>query len=167
MEQIEMATDASLDPKTKAAGWAYWIHTSHGNLCHSGVVYSEISDITQCELIAVHRGLQTLSQIKLPQEYRVILYIDNQMAIRLLGESPPSMKRLARNNSELINNCQKLILQHKHLQIRHVKAHVAVTDQSESRYQMHQWCDRNSRLRMREQMERKESSGLLPKSIDN
>lgn len=146
-------TDASFDQKTKIAGWACWIKSTHYKLQDSGLFPDPVDNSSVAELLAIEQALIRLDTLINDQEYLrhemvngILLYIntDSLFAIgAIMGRlRTPKYLELAKRVESMTDIYT--------IDARHVKAH---TKAKNARSYVNEWCDRAAKRHVRQRME--------------
>lgn len=145
-------TDASFDPNTKRAAWAYWIK-SHDQLFKASGVIPTASNSSTAELIGISQAIAKVKSFvesewgeDFPKE-RITLYIntDSTWAISALERKYKNSK-----HQKFVNKILRRIPNFD-IQPRHVKAHNGTAD---ARSWVNDWCDKEAKARLRKSLKK-------------
>lgn len=85
---VTIFCDASFCPKTRAAGWGFWIKTDLHERQGGGAMEVQPADASEAELLAVVNSLfYAVSQGIAVENSRVVFGLDNQWVVHLLNGS--------------------------------------------------------------------------------
>lgn len=150
--KVSVFTDASVQPTTRKAGFAFYIGCKTGKLMKAGKLKTATSDALIAELHCIANALHTLKLSQFTGITKVWLFSDSAMSVDILSgtarEFSDKKKRVVVREIEflMIEICMKngfsLRDVHAFFTIKHIKAHTGKGD----RYsRINAWCDRNAK----------------------
>jgi ribonuclease HI len=146
---ITICTDASFDNDLNVGSWACYIRSDGKLAKHGEVIKTDIQNSTEAERIGVANALWLASQMVDLKKYRIVLYCDNESAMK-----PPrstnktgKKKQRARQQQEFFNkHIHSYLQQALTYDVRHVKGHMDRTKrhQMKARHHIQDWCDKKA-----------------------
>lgn len=149
---ITITTDASHSHQHKVGGYAFRIVSNERRINHSGVFKNPLDNSMQAELMCIANALHAAVKSNIKADLLVIN-----------TDCTGGIKQIKDNKTELANTINNLLAKlketagyQKHF-IKHVKAH---TNSKKSRNQANNWCDKESKKKMRGEVKRKAQKDL-------
>lgn len=147
---ITICTDASYDPDMKVGAWACYIRSGDMIIKESKLITTEIDNSTEAERVGVAAALWIVEQKIDITKYKIILYCDNEAAMKPVRPSNKTGRKKQRAKQQLAFFEKNI---HKHLQralsydVRHVKGHMerSARHRMKKRHYMNDWCDKAAR----------------------
>lgn len=147
-------TDASVDPRSGLAAYAYYIYSDHFLWTASGVLKGKVANSSVAELRALQKALERVDEeVIVRGSVKLQINTDSMWAIQALKGN---VRRSA--HVKFANKVKKMTKGYE-IEVRHVRAH---TDQHSMRHLINNWCDEAARSALR-----KAKSKRYAKTKDN
>lgn len=143
-ETFTINVDASHDPESGRAAWAYLIVHNNVPKTASGVFKGKVPNISMAELLAFERALAYVnSVVKNKQKAELTIHSDNMYTVKIL-DGLADMNRMPFFARAILHH-----LKDYRYQVFHVRAHTFATDEP-SRH--NEWCDQAARKALRDEV---------------
>jgi ribonuclease HI len=136
-------TDASRDPKTGKAAWAYWIRSTNFLFRDSSLYPDSTPNSSIAELFALKAALECVNASvgTMPREMvRLYINTDSQWVLQALRGNVKRSKHLS------LAEAVKDLAEGYELVLRHVKAH---KHKDTPRHWVNDWCDKEAKRLLR------------------
>lgn len=146
---ITICTDASWDNELKIGAWACYIRTN-GKIAKTGALTkADVLNSTEAERIGVANALWIASKMVDLKQYKIILYCDNESAMRPVRPSNKTGQKKQRAKEQLEfyeKNIHKYLQQALTYDVRHVKGHLerSARHKMKTRHYIQDWCDKKA-----------------------
>lgn len=143
---VTINTDASFNHQHKIGGFAFYIRFGNVRIRYAAAFKNPVASAHEAEVLAIGNALHTLlKRTDLVRVYWLVVNSDCKLAMEdiLQGKTPAGKKVKA-----IWTKVRKQLRITKHA-FRHVKAHNGTPD---ARSYVNDWCDRQARKQMREQV---------------
>lgn len=153
---ITICTDASYDPDLKIGTWACYIRSNDRIAKTGAVIKTDVENSTEAERIGVANAMWIASQMVDLSKHRIILYCDNESAMKPTRPSTKTGRKKQRAKMQLEfyeNNIHKYLKQALAYDVRHVKGHMDRTKRHKmlKRHHIQDWCDKKAYGLLKEQ----------------
>lgn len=142
---VTINTDASYHHPSKIGSYAYWIKSDYGVINKYGCFKEVVENNQVAELMAIVNALHALSKSNWECIRRIVINTDCMNVIHYLNGDKSAIKRYDikvkyfKSIGALYFKYKKEYFPDAHIFLRHVKAHVDITD---SRKYVNDWCDK-------------------------
>lgn len=153
--RVNIYTDASWCPDTKAAGYAFRVHHGDFTRTGSGIIRSMPVTSNEAEVMAIANAISSMLSVvgHLPRNARVTIHSDCEAAVRwLLNPKSQMTEGVSENVAKLARQVVRRAIEHGfRIGGQHVKGH---TLNENFKAKANRWCDQEAKRWMR--MKRKE-----------
>lgn len=143
-------TDASFDPNTGAASFAFWIKSTHFVMKGARLINEHVTNSSVAELLGVEAALHYLHDLVAEQQFlsdqlktngiKVYFNTDSMFVLDVMNGRIKSKR-----NAAVIERFRPL-LEDYNCEFRHVKAH---TRKDTARHWVNDWCDKEAKMLMK------------------
>lgn len=139
-------TDASFDPATGTAAWAFWIRSKDHLIKDSGLFPRKVDNSSVAELLALEKALRRVDrEVFTRRTVKLYINTDSKWVIDALQGKVKNSKQLMLIKAVLHST------QGYELELRHVKAH---THTNTARHWVNDWCDKQAKKILRTELGR-------------
>lgn len=140
-------TDASFDPETKTAGWAYWIK-SHDQLFKDSGYMGRVDNPSIAELVTIGKAVDKVREFV--QSEWGENFPEDQIKLYINTDSTWSISAIEGRFRKSKHMSFVRAIQHKlgdfDIEARHVKAHKHTET---ARHWVNDWCDKQAKKQLR------------------
>jgi ribonuclease HI len=147
---ITICTDASFSPHYKVGAWGCYIRVGDKVAKTGAVIKKEVLNSTEAERIGVANALWIASKMIDLKKCRIVLYCDNESAMKPVRPSTKTGAKKQRAKEQLDfyeKNIHKYLQQSLTYDVRHVKGHMdrSSRHKMKARHHIQDWCDKKAK----------------------
>lgn len=155
---ITICTDASYDNYLRVGSWACYMKSDNKLIKTGKIIESHVENSTEAERVGVASALWLVSKAVDIKTHRIIIYCDNESAMRpvRLSNKTGAKKQRAKQQLEFYQkNIEPVLQRAGGYEIRHVKGHLERNPRMKrkTRHFMNDWCDKEAKRLLTEYRE--------------